>query len=385
MGRAYDFGSQLTPVCCRDQGNPIKYNKQPEDDMKVIRDEFHLLFTEICQLGFQLHKRSRDSDARLIFLKLMIALDIKSPGLVDGRKNVALLKMADFHRDTGDQDIHELILKKAAEAHGDSMPQGDPCLPLVTSLTETSKRADHDLFKLWKKHYMVDEETSPASLAIPPIQRSTQHRNPGVVSRLLDRPNDIAHSPPAMFNQEGLHIAATQGYEETLKNLLDAGAQVDALDLHKHTALFLAAAKGHKGCCSELIKRGANLNGRNIHGTTILEVAAGAGHINIVHQLVEAGAEVNPEVTCCTSTPLQAAVENLESPLEIALYLMSKNGDVSVPRTDGKNAIDLAEGRSEFLAHIMRQKEVFGPQGFFDAPQAFSFDQRHLDFGTSLP
>ncbi len=380
MGRAYDFGSQLTPVYCRDQDNPIKYNKQPEDKMKVIRDQFHTLFMEICQLGLQLHERGMDSDARVIFLKLMIALDIEYPGLGDDCKNGALLKMADFHHDTGDQDIHEWILKRAAEAPDTSIHQGDPCLPLVASLTETSERANHDLKKLWDKHYMVPAE---ASFAIPPIQRSTQHKNPGVASRLLDRPNAIALSPPALFNLEGLHIAATQGYEETLKNLLSAGAQVDALDLHGHTALFLAAAKGHKGCCSELIIWGANVNGRDRHGATILGVAAGAGDINIVQQLVEAGAEVNPESVCCTSTPLQAAVENLESPLEVALYLMSKNGDVSSRRADGKNAIDLAEGRSEFLAHIMRQK-VFGPQGFFDPPQAFVFDQRHLDFGTGL-
>ncbi len=385
MGRAYDFGSQRTPVCCRNQENPIKYNKQPEEYMKIIRDEFHSVFMEICQLGVQLHKGGMDGDADRIFRRLMRALDI-TPGLCDGSKTGALLKMADFHRDMGDPDEHEWILEKAAEAHDISIPQGDPCPPLVTSLTETSERAYHDLRKLWKKHYMVDEDASPPSLAIPPIQRSTQHKNPGVASRLLDRPNAIALSPPALFNLEGLHIAATQGDEETLKNLLSAGAQVDALDFHGHTALFLAAAKGHKGCCSELIKWGAKVNRRNFHGTTILEVAAGAGHINIVHQLVEARAEVNPPLRCCTSTPLQAAIENLESPFEVALYLMSKNGDVSIRRrADNKNAIDLAERKSGTLAHILRQKEVLGPQGSFDPPQAFSFDQSHLDVGTGLP
>ena len=381
LGRSYCFGSELNPVYCRNRNNPIKYNKGPEDKMKAIRDEFHSLFMRICQLGLQLHERGMDKDAGLIFMKLMIALE-KYPGLGDDRKNRALWNIAKFNLDIEDQDEYEWTLTKVAETHDNPMHQEDPCLPLVDSLTKSSKRAGHDLLKLWKTHYMTDGETS---LAIPPIQRSAQYRNAGVASRLLAPLNSVANSPPALFNQEGLHLAATRGYKQNLKNFLGAGAQVDAPDLHKHTALFLAAAKGHEECCAELIGWGADVNGRDRHGTTILEVAAGAGHFKVVQRLVNAGAEVNPNSVCCTSTPLQAAIENPESPLEVALYLMGQNGDVRIQRQDGKNAIDLAEGRCGFLASIMRQKEVLGPKHFLDPPQVLSFDQRHLEFGPGLP
>lgn len=115
-----------------------------------------------------------------------------------------------------------------------------------------------------------------------------------------------------------------------------------------------------------------------------MEVAAGAGHFKVVQQLVNAGAEVNPEIICCTSSPLQAATENPKSPLEVALYLIERKGNVSIPLKDGKNAMDLAEGKSVFQAEFMRQKELRGPQGFFEQPQALSFDQSHLDFGPGL-
>lgn len=366
---------------CRIQEKPFDYNQRPEDKMKAIRDEFHSLFMRICQSGLQLHEQGMDIVAGPIFLKLMIALE-RYPELGDDRKNGALWNIANFYLDIGDQDEYEWALTKVAETHDIPMHQEDPCLPLVDSLIETSRRAGRDLLKLWDKHYMAAGETS---LAIPPIQRSAQHKNAGVASRLLAPPNSIARSPPALFNQEGLHIAAVQGYEQTLKTFLRAGAQVDAPDFHKHTALFLAAARGHEGCCAELMNWGADVNSRDRHGTTILEAAAGAGHLNVVKRLVNAGAEVNPKLVCCTSTPLQAAIENPESPLEVALYLVNRNGDVRTRRQDGKNAIDLAEGRSEFLATIMRQKEVPGPQGLFDPPQAFSFVQSHLEFGPSLP
>ena len=380
LGSSYTFGSELPPVYCRNRDNPVKYNKRPEDKMKTIGDGFHLLFVEICQLGLQLHERGMDNEACRIFMDLMIAL-VRYPGLCDDRKYGALCEIATFYLDIGDQDIHEWVLTKAAEAHDTLIDVKDPCPQLANSLTKTSRRAENDLRKLWEKQ-MAPVDTS---LAIPPIQRSAQHRNAGVALALLAHPNSIAHSRPALFNQEALHIAATRNNEQNLKILLCAGAQVDAPDIHNHTALSLAAAKGHERCCAELIDWGADVNGRNIHGTTILEVAAGAGHIKVVQQLVNAGAEVNPSFKCCTSSPLQAAIENPQSPLDVALYLMGKNGDVSIRRNDGKNAIDLAEKRCVFLAGIMRQKEQLGPQGFFDPPQAFSFDQRHLLFGPSLP
>ena len=365
---------------CRDQRNPIKFNKGPEDKMKAIKDGFHSLFMRTCQLGRQLHERGMDKDAAPIFKDLIIALE-RYPDLGYERKYNALWNIAEFHGVKGDQDEHEWVLTKATEAHDPSLHQNDPCPLLAASFSKTSRRAADDLLKLWKEMFMVAGETS---LAIPPIQRSAQHRNAGVASILSNRPNSIAHSPPALFNQESLHIAASRGNEQNLKTFLRAGAQVDAPDIHNHTALFLAAAKGHEECCAELIKWDANVNCRDSHGTTILEVAARAGHIKVVQQLVEAKAEVNPDFVCCTSSPLQAAIENWKSPLEVALYLMGKDGNVSVRRKDGKNAIDLADDRCAFLAYILRQKELLGPQGLFEAPQTFSFDQRHLDFGRGL-
>lgn len=219
---------------CRDRDIPIKYNKRPEDQMKAISDEFHSLFMDICKLGLHLHERRMNSDAGWIFMKLTFAL-VKYPGLGDDRKNGALLNIADCYKEMGDQNEHEWVLTKVVEAHDIPIHHKDPCSSLVASLNETSRRAEIDLLRLWEKYYMVAGETS---LAIPPIQRSAQHRNAGVASRLLAGHVSIEHSPPALFNQEGIHIAATRGHEETLKKLLRKGAPVHALDLHKHSALL---------------------------------------------------------------------------------------------------------------------------------------------------
>ena len=318
----------------------------------------------ICRLGSRLDKLGKTSDAERIFLKLNGALQ-KYPELSDETKNAALWTMADFFRDIGDTDECLSVLTKIIETHTSLHPR-DPHKPLANLLIETSKRIDDYISKLWDRLYMVRGETS---LALPPIQRSAQLRCKHLRSILQYFPNSIALSPPALFNQEALHIAAAQGNEENLRALLEARAPVDAVDVHKHTALFLAALKGHDGCCALLIKHGADPNRRNFHGNTILEAAAGAGHIKVVKQLVGAKAKVNPVLMCCSSSPLQAAIENLESPDSIAIYLLGKKADVSIRRSDGKNAIELADIKCIVLASIMRQIQMQGPEGLFDRHQ----------------
>ena len=331
----------------------------------------------ICRLGAQLYKRGKNSDAERIFLKLNGALQ-KYPELGDESKNAALWTMADFFRDIGDEDEYESVLTKIAETHTSLHPR-DPHKPLANLLIEKSKRTGDYISKLWERLYMA---RGGPSLALPPIQRSAQLRCKDFRSILQYFPNSIALSPPALFNQEALHIAAAHGYEPNLRALLEARAPVDAVDVHNHTALFVAALKGHDGCCAQLIEYEADPNRRNRHGTTILEAAAGAGHIKVVKQLVGAGAKVNPDLMCCSSSPLQAAIENLESPDSIAFYLIGKEADVSIRRSDGKNAIDLADNKCIVLASVMRQIQTQGPQDLFDQRQ-ISFYRTGLQSGSA--
>lgn len=51
-----------------------------------------------------------------------------------------------------------------------------------------------------------------------------------------------------------LHAAALSGHVSTVKLLLEHKAQVDALDVMKHTPLFRACEMGHKEVIQTLIK-----------------------------------------------------------------------------------------------------------------------------------
>lgn len=56
------------------------------------------------------------------------------------------------------------------------------------------------------------------------------------------------------FILPALHAAALSGHVSTVKLLLEHKAQVDALDVMKHTPLFRACEMGHKEVIQTLIK-----------------------------------------------------------------------------------------------------------------------------------
>lgn len=108
-----------------------------------------------------------------------------------------------------------------------------------------------------------------------------------------------------------LQAAAGEGHETIVRQLLNAGADIDAVargqDAYS-TALQQAADRGHAEIVQRLLDAGADVNiaAHGLYGTA-LQAAAGAGHKIIVQQLLDAGADVNAVSEGYYSTPLEAA------------------------------------------------------------------------------
>jgi uncharacterized protein len=97
--------------------------------------------------------------------------------------------------------------------------------------------------------------------------------------------------------------------------LLDAGADVNALDEHGQTALMNAAYRGDAELAQLLIGRGANLNLTAKYRLTALMLAVINNHAEVVRVLVTAGAdrEIRGSKGHFERTPLQYAEENGKS------------------------------------------------------------------------
>jgi len=85
--------------------------------------------------------------------------------------------------------------------------------------------------------------------------------------------------------------AIDNGDADRVRSLLDAGADVNALDRYGQTALMNAAHKGYKEIVWLLAKSGADLNHTAKHGLSALMLAVISNHSDVVSVLMEAGAD----------------------------------------------------------------------------------------------
>ena len=94
--------------------------------------------------------------------------------------------------------------------------------------------------------------------------------------------------------------------------LLDSGAEVDALDEHGQTALMNAAYRGDVELAQLLIARGAALNVTAKYRLTALMLAVINDHAELVRVLVQAGAdqEIKGSKGHFARTPLQYAEDS---------------------------------------------------------------------------
>ena len=283
----------------------------------------------------------------------MSALD--KYGLVDGRKGHVLLKIALTFQRLGHRWESEQILVKLAGMYRFSAlaPHDDPCYLLAGSFPGSSDLIMTSLANLWQE--TVGGNPLDLNLSVPPLHRAVQERNPGIIMAILSDANGLSTHRPTTSQQSPEDTASRVGPSSS-NIVAPLAASTEERDLRNRTALFLAVSNGDEGCCNALLCRNADVNTRDAHGHTALEMAARGGYLNIAKQLTESNAFVNPDMGCCSSSPLQAAIESDSFSPDLVSHLLNLGALVGLRRYDNKSAIDIADerGLTQLAAH-MRQ------------------------------
>ena len=136
-----------------------------------------------------------------------------------------------------------------------------------------------------------------------------------------------------------VHWATMNGHSGTMNLLLDAGAEIKALDKRNLNPMALAAAVGHNAIVKQLIQRQrASLEYEKEQLGIALLAATEGNSIVLVETILEAGADPNLQVHDSTD-PLFVAASN--GWMESAVLLLDAGADVDSGREYG-NALQAA-------------------------------------------
>jgi ankyrin repeat protein len=139
-----------------------------------------------------------------------------------------------------------------------------------------------------------------------------------------------------------LHTAARRGDDDTARDCLAEGADVNAWSVRSFTPLMLAVRNRHASTVKLLLGAGADVHLAHPNGRTALHFAASTGCLPIVALLVENGANLDVRSNIGCTAMLEAAEFNHE---DVVVFLKENGADAQCRCREGLTADDwLAQG-----------------------------------------
>ncbi|HEV3057757.1 MAG TPA: ankyrin repeat domain-containing protein [Vicinamibacterales bacterium] len=184
---------------------------------------------------------------------------------------------------------------------------------------------------------IVEAPPKPTDPRVAALVAAVRAQSADAVARLLASDSGAATARDAAGSTL-LHHAAAFGSIDTMKLLLDAGADVNAANRRRSTPLHWSLHDEAK--VRLLLSRGAAINAKQVEGRTPLYIAASMGQgASLVKLLLENGANA-ALATANGMSPLMAA--SVGGDVEAMKLLVDKNADVNTRNGAGETALMFA-------------------------------------------
>ncbi|KAI9741628.1 MAG: hypothetical protein M1834_000012 [Cirrosporium novae-zelandiae] len=172
-----------------------------------------------------------------------------------------------------------------------------------------------------------------------PLEDAARSGNKKIIELLLRYYGSDTKMRFAEHLHMSLHITALSGHEETVRLLLDAGADQDYQDDSGNTALHLAAQNSRSQVVLLLLVRRPDLELKEIMGRTALFEAASENSIECLKLLLDAGANKDPEDDDGDTPLTKAASKNNNEAVEL---LLERGAKMKSPNINYNNLLQFA-------------------------------------------
>lgn len=139
---------------------------------------------------------------------------------------------------------------------------------------------------------------------------------------------------PNNFGNYPIHIAAEEGWDSTVKILMDAGCDVEATNRMGETALMVASKKGSQAVATKLLKR-AEVNKQTKKRDSALTLAMRAQKEDMVQLLIQSRADVDGTDNELGQTHLHRAA--LRGEALVVEALLTARADINATDTKEEN------------------------------------------------
>jgi len=206
-----------------------------------------------------------------------------------------------------------------------------------------------------------------------PLHRAAQQGHSHYLRPLVIEQGMWTNTPDPITGDTPLHVAATFGDRDAVKQLLRLGALIKAKNNRGYTALHIASGKGYTDVVDELLAHGAIPNRKSKQGKRPLHLAAFFGRKPIIWRLLMSGA--NPNARDYTGkTPVHiAATNNFPDTVQL---LVQHSGNPFLPAHDQSHPINISSPAVRNFFHSLVTLS--------DRLQGAILKQKHKEIGSLL-
>jgi hypothetical protein len=154
-----------------------------------------------------------------------------------------------------------------------------------------------------------------------------------------------------------LYYASLAGLVESVRLLLENGADVNAQGGRYANALYAASARGHDQVVQRLLDKGADVNAQGGTCSNALQAASARGHDKVVQRLLDKGANVNAYGGWYGNALYAASVGGHE---QVVQRLLDKGADVNAQGGRYGSALQAAsaEGHYQVVQRLLDKGAV---------------------------